>query len=141
MKTNSRSVISLGMMFALAPGVSAAPEPVKPNVVFIISDDQGWGDYELIGHPHIDTPRLDRLAAQSITFQRDYTPVPLCCPSLASILTGLYPHQHGVTGNDPELPDKGIKPRDARSDPKYARYLGSTHETEKIVRQGANLSG
>jgi arylsulfatase A-like enzyme len=91
-------------------------------VVFIISDDQAWSDYGFMGHPHIATPRLDRLAAESLTFQRGYTPVPLCRPSLSSIVTGLYPHQHGVTGNDPALPDPGVNAMTGRSNPKYARY-------------------
>jgi uncharacterized sulfatase len=65
---------------------------------------------------------LDRLAAQSLLYERGYTPVPLCRPSLASIVTGLYPHLHGVTGNDPELPDKGVNAMAARGNPQYARY-------------------
>jgi arylsulfatase A-like enzyme len=70
----------------------------------IISDDHAWTDYSFMGHPQIRTPNLDRLAAQSLTFRRGYVPSSLCSPSLASILTGLYPHQHRVTSNDPPLP-------------------------------------
>lgn len=70
----------------------------------IISDDQAWTDYSFMGHPHIKTPNLDRLAAQSLTFPRGYVTSSLCCPSLASMVTGLYPHQHKVTGNDPPTP-------------------------------------
>ena len=90
---------------------SAAP----PNVVMIISDDQAWGDYGFMGHAQLETPHLDRLAAESLTFHRGYTPTPLCRPALASIITGLYPHQHGVTGNDPALPDRGGFPRASRA--------------------------
>ena len=92
-----------------------------PNVLLIISDDHAWGDYGFMGHPRIQTPHLDRLAANSLTFTRGYSPVPLCRPSLASIATGLYPHQHGVTGNDPTLPDAGVNAMASRSNPKYAR--------------------
>ena len=84
--------------------LSAAP----PNVVMIISDDQHWGDYSFMGHPHIQTPHLDKLAAQSLTFTRGYVPSSLCCPSLASMITGKYPHQHKVTSNDPP-PVPGLK--------------------------------
>ena len=103
---------------------SASPRgpDARPNIVFIISDDQGWNDYSFMGHPHIATPSLDRLAARSLTFARGYSPVPLCRPSLATITTGLYPHQHGVTGNDPALPDKDVNAMTATRDPKYARY-------------------
>jgi len=103
-------------------GFTYAAPLMQPNIVFIISDDQAWGDYGFMGHLQIATPRLDRLAAESLTFQRGYTPVPLCRPSLSSILTGLYPHQHGVTGNDPDLPDKGTNPQAGRGNPKYDRY-------------------
>jgi arylsulfatase A-like enzyme len=92
------------LLFAtlLAPA-AAAQEPAaanRPNVVLIIGDDQGWSDYGFMGHPDIRTPHLDRLAARSLRFDRGYVVAPLCRPSLASIATGLYPHQHGVVAND-----------------------------------------
>jgi len=76
-------------------------EPELPNIVLIISDDQGWTDYSFMGHGHIRTPRIDQLASEGLTLTRGYTTAPLCRPALASIITGLYPHQHGVIGNDP----------------------------------------
>ncbi len=80
--------------------------PRRPNVVLIISDDQAWTDYGFMGHPHIGTPQLDRLASQSSVFRRGYVPSSVCGPSLAALITGLYPHQNKITGNDPaqELP-------------------------------------
>ncbi len=71
-----------------------------PNVVLIIADDQGWSDYGFMGHPDIRTPHLDKLAQRSLVFGRGYVVAPLCRPSLASIATGLHPHQHGVVAND-----------------------------------------
>ena len=80
----------------------AAPESGRPpNVVLIISDDEAWTDFGFMKHPAIRTPHLDRLAARSAVFRRGYVPTSLCRPSLATIITGLYPHQHGITGNDP----------------------------------------
>ncbi len=73
-----------------------------PNVVLILSDDQAWTDYGFMDHPTIETPNLDRLASESALFRRGYVPTALCRPSLASIITGLYPHQHGIVGNDPK---------------------------------------
>ena len=72
-------------------------------MLLIVSDDQAWTDYGFMGHPHIQTPHIDRLARESITFRRGYVPSSLCCPSLATILTGRYPHQHKITSNDPPL--------------------------------------
>lgn len=110
----------LALILALSVPAWAAGTTTRPNIVFIISDDQAWADYGFMGHPEIATPRLDKLASESLAFHRGYTPVPVCRPSLATMITGLYPHQHGVTGNDPDLPDKGINPQAARGNPKYA---------------------
>lgn len=124
-----RLCLKLLPLFAVAaPILSAAAAASRPNILLIISDDQGWEDFSFMGHPHIATPALDKLAAQSLTFRRGYSPVPLCRPSLASISTGLYPHQHGVTGNDPALPDAGINPQTGRTNPKYARYYDTIVE-------------
>ncbi len=87
-----------------------------PNVLYIISDDQAWTDFGFMGHPIIETPHLDRLAAQSARFTRGYVPTALCRPSLMTLITGLYAHQHGVTGNDPLLAGQQ---RPDRSKPEY----------------------
>ena len=90
-------------IFVLGMGTAHAVEPSAPppNIVLIISDDQGPDDYSFLGHPHIKTPHIDRLASQSLVYRRGHVPSSLCSPSLATILTGLYAHQHGVTSNDP----------------------------------------
>jgi uncharacterized sulfatase len=76
----------------------------RPNIILIISDDHAWTDYSFMGHPNIRTPNLDRLAAEGLCFPRGYVPASLCCPSLASIMTGRYPHEHKIANNDPPLP-------------------------------------
>ncbi len=80
-----------------------------PNIIFIISDDQSYGDYSFMGHEFIETPNIDQLARESRTFTRGYATAPLCSPSLASMITGLYAHQHGITGNDPVVEFEGPK--------------------------------
>ena len=92
--------IILFILITLSFGSFFSVDGSKPNVVIIISDDQAWTDYGFMGHPKIKTPNLDKLASQSLLFERGYVAAPLCRPSLASMLTGLYPFQHGVTGND-----------------------------------------
>jgi len=91
-----------------APAIPSFSAGRSPNVVWIISDDQAWTDYGFMGHTVIQTPRLDALAKESVMFTRGYAAAPLCCPSLASLLTGLHPHQHKVTSNDP--PRAGEQP-------------------------------
>jgi len=98
---------------ALASQAKAQSRP--PNVVFIISDDQHYGDYSFLDHPHIQTPRIDALAAESLTFTRGYAAAPLCCPSLAAMLSGLHPHQSGITSNDPKMPAGVPKPQAYKS--------------------------
>lgn len=89
----------------------------RPNIVMIISDDQAWTDYGFMGHPQIRTPHLDRLASESVVFKRGYVPTALCRPSLMSMITGRYAHQHGVTGNDPS--------------PKYAKPDSDEYQAQR----------
>ena len=88
---------------AAAAADSAANAAARPprNVVLIISDDQHWRDYGFMGHGQLRTPHLDRLARESLVFPWGHVPGSLCCPSLASIITGRLPHEHRVVGNDP----------------------------------------
>ena len=81
----------------------------NPNIILIISDDQGWTDYSFLGHEHIKTPQIDRLAQEGLTFTRGWTTAPLCRPALASIATGLFPYQHKVLGNDPVFSLEGSR--------------------------------
>ena len=90
---------------------AASQAKAPPNIVMIISDDHHWTDYGFMHHPHIQTPHLDKLASQSLTFTRGYVPSSLCSPSLASLITGKYPHQHKITGNDPPQPP-GLTPKE-----------------------------
>jgi len=90
-------ILPLALACGLGPEADAGP----PNVVMIIGDDQAWGDFGFMRHPVIQTPNLDRLASQSLVFTRGYVPSSLCRPSLATLATGLYPHQHRITSNDP----------------------------------------
>jgi uncharacterized sulfatase len=82
-------------------GQESAKSNKPPNIVLIVSDDQHWQDYEFMGQTQLKTPNLNRLAEESLVYKRGYVPSSLCCPSLATILTGLYPHQHKITSNDP----------------------------------------
>ena len=98
-------ILFVALCASLATPVTTAAE-TPPNVVLILSDDQAWTDYSFMGHDIVQTPSLDKLANEGVTFKRGYVPTSLCRPSLATIATGLYASQHGITGNDPsrELP-------------------------------------
>ncbi len=88
------------LIFLSSLSVAALSAAERPNVLLILSDDQGWEDYGFMGHEIVETPHLDQLAEQSLVFEKGYVVSPLCRPSIASILTGVHPHVHGITGND-----------------------------------------
>ena len=104
-------------------------EKKQPNIIFILSDDQAWGDYSFMNHPHIQTPNIDQLAKESATFTRGYVTSPLCGPSLASIITGKYAFQHGQTGND-----AGNSNRDA------SRWIKNGYSNDKPKNKSKNKS-
>ena len=85
----------------LALGRFVPLEAAAPNIVLIISDDQSYRDFGFMGNELVHTPHLDRLAAQSARYPQGYGPMSVCRPSLATLLTGLYPHQHGIHFNHP----------------------------------------
>ncbi len=93
----------------MAGGLRAADTAIQPNVLFILSDDQGYG--ELACQPHRDaamnTPHLDRLAREGVRFTQAYSNGHVCAPARAAFLTGRYPHRFGLHGNgdaDPGMP-------------------------------------
>ncbi len=97
-----RNRLAFAMVAALIGFTPSSVEAASPpNIVLIISDDQAWTDYGFMGHAHIETPNLDRLAADSVAFRRGYVPTALCRSSLMTLVTGHYAHRHGITGNSP----------------------------------------
>lgn len=96
-----RYLLTLALLgITLATNVAQGADDRSPNVVLIISDDQAWTDFGFMGSKVVQTPNLDRLSKESATFRHGYVPTSLCRASLASIITGLYPRQHGVVSND-----------------------------------------
>ncbi|TWU28628.1 sulfatase family protein [Bythopirellula polymerisocia] len=94
-------VTLIALLPPLVPTTKVTAAEAPPNIVLILSDDQSWTDYGFMGHEAIESPNLDKLARESVTFRRGYVPTALCRPSLMTLVTGLYAHQHGITGNDP----------------------------------------
>lgn len=97
---SGRAVVA-AVVALLAGDAAPATEAARPNVVLIIGDDHAWTDYGFMGSTEARTPHIDRLAREGLTYTRGYVTTALCSPSLATLLTGLHPHQHGITGNDP----------------------------------------
>ena len=71
----------------------------KPNIIFILTDDQGWADAHFAGHPYVQTPNLDRLASQSTWFKQFYVASTVCSPSRCAFMTGHFPARHQIHGH------------------------------------------
>ena len=69
---------------------------VRPNVVFIVADDMGYGDLGCFSGGTVRTPHLDRLVEEGTCFRQHYSASPICSPARASLLTGRYPHRTGA---------------------------------------------
>ena len=78
-----------------AESVKAAETP-SPNIIMIMSDDQGWGDVGFNGNKDLETPNLDSMAENGVRFDRFYAAAPLCSPTRGSCLTGRYPFRFGI---------------------------------------------
>jgi arylsulfatase A-like enzyme len=108
-----KNPIPLYLAFLLLSSVaSLAEEPgSKPNILFIITDQQHAGMMSCTGNPHVKTPALDSLAANGARFELAYAPNPVCVPSRASMLTGIMPSRLGIeTNNDYGKGRKNVTP-------------------------------
>src|SRR3954454_17195364 len=95
-----RALFAFMMMAGLCASNARAAD-ARPNIIVILSDDMGFCDLGCYGS-EIQTPNLDALAAGGLRFTQFYNTA-RCCPTRASLLTGLYPHQAGIghmTSND-----------------------------------------
>lgn len=69
----------------------------RPNVILVMTDDQGWGDTGYNGHPYLKTPHLDRMSQEGVTFNRFYSAAAMCSPTRGSVYTGRHPYRYGIT--------------------------------------------
>jgi len=89
----SAALIACALLAANA--ILAAPAPARPNVVFIMADDLGYGDLGCYGAPDIRTPNIDRLAAQGVRLTDYYANAPVCTPTRCAFMTGRYQQRIG----------------------------------------------
>ncbi len=113
---------------------AATPEPAKrPNIVFMLIDDMGWGELGCYGNTFNETPRIDRFAATGMRFTAAYCQ-PTCSPTRASLMTGQYPHRTGIEDhldvNSPQFldPEKQYTINRLLSDAGYTTcHIGKWH--------------
>ncbi len=93
MKLSSPILIAFFLTVCLGPGIAQGR---SPNFVVILSDDLGYGDLGVYGQPTIQTPRIDRMAAEGVRLTEFYSAAPACTPARAALLTGRYPIRSGL---------------------------------------------
>lgn len=98
MKPIARTRLRLALVLLLSgTSCAAARADERPNVLVVLTDDQGMGDFSLHGNPYLSTPNIDELGRQSVRFDRFYVNT-FCAPTRAALLTGLYSLRSGVFG-------------------------------------------
>ena len=90
-----RTMLLLFGMLLTATGLSAE----RPNIIFILSDDLSWGDLGCYGQRDIQTPNIDRLAAEGMRFTNAYAGNSVCAPSRSCLMQGLHPGHARVRNN------------------------------------------
>ena len=107
----------------------------KPNLVFIMSDQQRFDTLKCYGNDWINTPRLNELSEESFVFENAYVTQPVCAPARSSIMTGLYPHTAGPTVNKIPL-NNDVKTIAELVDNDYkCGYFGKWHLGDDTVKQ------
>ncbi len=103
------SLVALSLLCLLETASARGPE-TRPNIIFVMADDMGWGETGYRGHPVLKTPNLDDMAANGLRFERFYAGSPLCSPTRAGVLTGRSNDRTGVihVGHALRLQEKTI---------------------------------
>jgi arylsulfatase A-like enzyme len=124
-------VAASGVAGAVGCSRGPARRDRRPNVLFILTDDQRWDCLSVAGHPFLKTPNMDRLANEGARFANAFVTTSLCSPSRASFLSGLYAHTHGVINNFTDYPvDLPSYPRALHTAGYETAYIGKWHMGE-----------
>ena len=92
-------LLGLVVVASTAASLAAKPEARRPNVLFLMTDEQHYRSLSATGNPYVDTPNMDRIAREGALFTNATCVTPYCSPSRASMVTGVYPHRHGILAN------------------------------------------
>ena len=107
----------------------------QPNILFILTDQQRQDSLACYGNKWIQTPNLNNIANRSFVFENAYVTQPVCTPSRASIMTGLYPHTVGLHRNNIPLPAETQTIAELIDNSYYSAYFGKWHLGDDMIRQ------
>ncbi len=118
------SIITVAFLVGWQAVAAAQVTPLKdgdrPNIVFILADDLGAHDTHCFGSTYYETPNIDRLASRGVKFSQAYAASPLCSPTRASILTGLYPARIGITSPACHVPQVQLEKKLGGHNPNFS---------------------
>lgn len=112
-KLNRRQFVGRALATAVVSGAVSrvqASSATRPNILFILADDMGWGDLSCYGRPDYSTPNLDRLARDGVKFTHAYSAAPVCTPTRVGFMTGRYPARLRVGIEEPIHERKELTP-------------------------------
>jgi arylsulfatase A-like enzyme len=95
------SAVAASALAGAAADASLGAQAARPNVLYIMADDLGWGDLSCYGRPDYRTPNLDRLASEGVRFTQAYSAAPVCTPTRCAFVTGRYPARTPVGLEEP----------------------------------------
>ena len=101
------------------------PEQQKPNIIFILADDLGYGDLSCYGQKLFSTPNIDKMAETGIKFSQHYSGTTVCAPSRSSLMTGQHTGHTFIRGNKEWQPE-GQYPLEAKAET-IAEEIGRAH--------------
>ncbi|MEO0417189.1 MAG: sulfatase-like hydrolase/transferase [Verrucomicrobiota bacterium] len=125
-------LIRICLLWVISFTCALAQAEDRPNIVFILADDLGWKDLSNEGSTFYESPNLDKMVAEGMKFTRGYASCQVCSPSRASILTGKYPPNHGITtwiGDASGEEWRKRKRHDSHLPPEYDRNLRASEVT------------
>lgn len=107
-----------------------------PNIVFIFTDQQRYDSMWVYGNDFVKVPNMNKLAGQSAVFKKTYVTQPICTPSRATMITGLYPHSHGLITNNLCLgEDKPSIAKILKQEGYHTAYIGKWHLGNEVIAQ------
>ncbi len=134
----TRRFATILALLGLWPGVALSAPADRPNIVLVMPDDVGYGDFSCLGNPIVRTPHVDAFWRQSVRFT-DFHVSPTCAPTRAALMTGRHEFKSGVTHTIFERERMSLKAVDARPGPEVGR-LRDGHLRQVAPRRRGRLS-